>query len=144
MTWVLRHRCGRALGAGLLSVALLSGGTAGAFAADSTAPGAGSAPPSPATGMATITIHADKTSVKAGQTVTFSGRTTGLKVGSPLLLQHQKSGKWVPMKATSKVKNGSSYSLTATFNTPGTETLRVASANMAGRAHSPTVTVKVS
>ncbi|MGW3203570.1 hypothetical protein [Streptomyces sp. NPDC001135] len=136
MTSVLRHRYGRALGAGALSVALLSGGTSGAFAA-------GSKPVvSPA--KATITITADKTSVKAGDSVTFSGNTTGLKVGSPLVLQHEKSGKWIPMKATTKVKSGSSYSLTTTLNTPGTEKVRVSSATMSGTVHSPTVSVTVS
>jgi hypothetical protein len=136
MTSVLRHRYGRALGAGALSVALLSGGTSGAFAAGST--------PIVSPAKATITITADKTSVKAGDSVKFSGNTTGLKVGSPLVLQHEKSGKWIPLKVTSKTKNGSSYSLTATLSTPGTEKVRVASVTMSGKVYSPTVSVTVS
>ncbi|MEU2716876.1 hypothetical protein [Streptomyces sp. NPDC007205] len=140
MTWVLRHRCGRALGAGLLSVALLSGGTAGAFAAGSAAPSAGSAPPSPTTGMASITINVNKSAVKAGQMVKFTGRTKGLKIGTPLVLQHEKNGKWTNLKSTAKVRKGSSYELLARLNTKGTEHLRVA----AGHVYSPAVTVKVS
>ncbi|MFF7351386.1 MULTISPECIES: hypothetical protein [Streptomyces] len=144
MTSVLRHhRYGRTLGACALSVALLSGGTAGAFAATKPSP-TGSPMGSPTSAMASITITADKTSVKAGDTVKFTGRTKGLKVGSPLVLQHEKNGKWVPLKATAKVKTGSSYALTAKLNTTGTEKLRVASATMHGKVHSPTVTVKVS
>lgn len=134
MTSVLRY--GRALGAGALSVALLSGGTAGAFAASDSH--------HPATTTATITVKPDKTSVKAGDTVKFTGRTKGLKVGSPLVLQHEKSGKWIPLKATAKVKTGSSYALTAALNTKGTEKLRVASATLSGKVYSPTVTVTVS
>ncbi|MGW0992064.1 hypothetical protein [Streptomyces sp. NPDC002520] len=137
MTSVLRHRYGRALSAGALSVALLSGGTAGAYAA-------GSSPsPSPSAKAASITAKAHKTTVKAGDKVTFTGRTTGLKVGSPLVLMQEKAGKWTPLKATTKVKTGSSYALTARLNTKGTQHLRVASANMSGKVHSPSVMVKV-
>ncbi|OLZ66576.1 hypothetical protein AV521_27160 [Streptomyces sp. IMTB 2501] len=140
MTSVLRHRYGRALGACALSVALLSGGTAGAYAA-----GIKPSPsPSNSAAKASITLTANKTSVKAGETVKFTGRTTGLKINSPLVLQREKNGKWVPMKATGKVKQGSSYAILATFKTAGTETLRVSSATMGGKVHSPTVTVKVS
>ncbi|KOV67933.1 hypothetical protein [Streptomyces sp. MMG1121] len=142
MTSVLRHRYGRALGAGALSVALLSGGTAGAYAAGS------SSSPSPTSsssaGMASITLTAGKTSVKAGDTVKFTGRTKGLKINSPLVLQQEKNGKWIPLKATGKVKKGSSYAILAKLKTKGTEKLRVSSATMNGKVHSPTVTVKVS
>ncbi|WP_449341354.1 hypothetical protein, partial [Streptomyces canarius] len=108
MTSVLRHHCLRALGAGVLSVALLSGGTTGALAAS----------PSPSS-MASITVKADKTEVKAGDKVTFTGRTKGLEVGSPLVLQHEKSGRWIPLRATAKVKKGNSYALIAKLNTKG-------------------------
>ncbi|MGW0880644.1 hypothetical protein [Streptomyces sp. NPDC002671] len=131
MTFVLRHPYGRALGAAALSVALVSGGTAGAYAAQGK--------PTPTT-MASITVKADKTKVKAGDTVTFSGRTKGLKIGTKLVLQHQKSGKWTALRATTKVRNGSAYSLPAKFRTKGMEMLRVA----AGKVYSPTVMVTVS
>ncbi|MEU0964896.1 hypothetical protein ABZ357_05425 [Streptomyces sp. NPDC005917] len=70
--------------------------------------------------MGSITIKASKTSVKAGETVTFTGRTKGLKIGTQLVLQHQNGGKWIPLKVSAKVKNGSAYSLTAKLNTKGT------------------------
>ncbi|MEU9380920.1 hypothetical protein AB0D38_07965 [Streptomyces sp. NPDC048279] len=133
----------RALAAGALSLALLSAGSAGAFAAEakpSPAPSSAKPKPSPSrSAMGSIAIKADKASVKAGDKVTFTGRTQGLKIGTPLVLQHQNHGKWVPLKASVKVKNGSAYALTAKINTKGTEHLRLA----AGKTHSPTVTVKV-
>jgi hypothetical protein len=134
----------RALAAGALSLALLSAGTAGALAAEAKPSAAPSSPmpkPSKST-AASVTIKANKTSVKAGESVTFTGRTSGLKVGWPLVLQHQKAGKWIPLKATTKIKKGSSYSLTAKLNTVGTEHLRISAVGK--KVHSPTVTVKVS
>ncbi|MEU0051339.1 hypothetical protein [Streptomyces sp. NPDC006309] len=132
MTSVLRHHGLRTLGAGALSVVLLSGGTAGALAAS----------PSPSA-MASITAEANKTEVKAGDKVTFTGRTKGLKIGSPLVLQHEKSGKWTSLRATGKVKKGSSYALIAKLNTKGAEHLRIASVGASGKVYSPTLTVKV-
>ncbi|MEV7325724.1 hypothetical protein [Streptomyces sp. NPDC093970] len=136
------HRpASRALAAGALSLVLLSAGSAGAFASEArTGPAAGSAKPSPSpSAMASITIKSGKDSVRAGDTVTFTGRTKGLKIGTPLVLQHQHDGKWVPLRASVKVKNGSAYALNAKINTKGSEHLRIA----AGKTHSPTVTVKV-
>ncbi|MEU9477757.1 hypothetical protein [Streptomyces sp. NPDC048191] len=144
MTSVLRHRYGLVLGAGALSVALLSGGTAGAYAATGTPTPTASPRTSPTAAMASITLTAKPTSVKAGQSVLFTGRTKGLKVGSPLVLQQKMNGKWVPLRATGKVKTGSSYAVTTKLNKKGTHTLRVASATMSGRVYSPTVMVTVS
>lgn len=130
MNVTLRGRGTRTIAAGALSLALLSAGTASAFAAS----------PSPnASAMGSITVKADKSTVKAGDKVTFSGRTKGLKVGTKLVLQHEKSGKWNALNGSTAVKNGSSYSLTAKLNTKGQEHLRIA----AGTTYSPTVTVKV-
>ncbi|MFD8812712.1 hypothetical protein ACFV23_14815 [Streptomyces sp. NPDC059627] len=128
----------RALAAGALSVALLSAGSAGALATEAKPKPS----PSPsASAMGSISIKASATSVKAGGSVTFTGRTSGLKVGWPLVLQHQKAGKWIPLKATTKTKNGSSYSLTAKLNTVGNEHLRVAAVGK--KVYSPAVTVNV-
>jgi hypothetical protein len=89
--------------------------------------------------MGSITVKAGKSTVKAGDKVTFTGRTKGLKVGTKLVLQHEKAGKWNALNGSTTVKNGSSYSLTAKLNTKGQEHLRIA----AGTTYSPTVTVKV-
>ncbi|MER7184747.1 hypothetical protein ABT404_35685 [Streptomyces hyaluromycini] len=158
-----QRQISRALAAGALSVALLSAGSAGAFATGakpapsptmSAKPNPMQSPkqnpqqnpkqspkPSPST-MPSISVKADKTSVGVGDPVTFTGRTSGLKVGWPLVLQHQVGGKWIPLKATAKVKNGSSYSLTAKLNNPGPEHLRVSAVGK--KVYSPTVTVNVS
>ncbi|MFE5033540.1 hypothetical protein [Streptomyces sp. NPDC056683] len=144
-----QRQISRALAAGALSVALLSAGSAGAFATEAKptpSPTMSAKPkpkpsPSPTT-TASISARANTTSVKTGDSVTVTGRTSGLKVGWPLVLQHQKGGKWVSLKATAKVKNGSSYSLTTTLSNPGTEHLRVAAVGK--KVYSPTVTVKVS
>ncbi|MEU1160154.1 hypothetical protein ABZ372_04760 [Streptomyces sp. NPDC005921] len=131
-----RHPASRALAAGALSLALLSAGSAGAFATEA------KPKPSPSpSATASITIKPSATSVNAGGSVTFTGRTQGLKVGWPLVLQHQKGGKWIPLKATTKTKNGSSYSLTAKLNTVGTEHLRVSAVGK--KVYSPAVTVNV-
>ncbi|MER7834599.1 hypothetical protein ABTY98_01485 [Streptomyces sp. NPDC096040] len=135
----------RALAAGALSLALLSAGSAGAFAAEakpSPAPSSPSPKPSPSMStMGSITVKASKTSVKSGDTVTFIGRTHDLKIGSPLVLQHENNGKWTSLKASVKVKNGNAYSLTAKLNTKGTQHLRIAAVGK--KVYSPTVTVKV-
>jgi len=136
MRVVLRGRTVQALAAGVMSVALVSGGAVGAFAATPKPKASASASPM---SDASITVKADKSSVKQGDEVTFSGRTKGLKVGAKLTLQHQKDGKWTTLKASTTVKNGSSYSLKGKLNTKGSEKLRIAS----GKVYSPTVTVKV-
>jgi len=136
MRSALHSRTAHALVAGAMSVALLSGGAAGAFAATPMPKPKPSPSPMAA---ASITVKADKTSVKQGDEVTFTGRTKGLKVGAKLTLQHEKDGKWTTLKASTTVKNGSSYSLKGKLNTKGSEKLRIAS----GKVYSPTVTVKV-
>ncbi len=132
MNVALRGRGTRTIAAGALSLALLSAGTASAFAASSS-------PKASPSAMGSITVKADKSTVKAGDKVTFTGRTKGLKVGTKLVLQHEKAGKWNALNGSTTVKNGSSYSLTAKLNTKGQEHLRIA----AGTTYSPTVTVKV-
>jgi hypothetical protein len=157
----LRSRCAKAIGAGALSVALLSAGTAGAFAAS---PGAARPSPKPimtssmkpsmtgtpkptktgSTGRSpmaggSITARVSKSQVKAGQSVTFTGRAKGVKVGTKVVLLHMHNGKWTALKSSTALKNGSSYSLTTKLNTKGKEQLRV----MAGKVVSPTVTVMV-
>ncbi|MER5536442.1 hypothetical protein [Streptomyces mirabilis] len=165
MNSTLRSRCAKAIGAGALSVALLSAGTAGAFAAS---PSAASPRPKPImtgtakpTGTETakptttstakptksgspmangaITARVSKAQVKPGQSVTFTGRAKGVKVGTKVVLLHMHNGKWTPLKSSTVLKNGSSYSLVTKFNNKGKEQLRV----MAGKVVSPTVVVTV-
>ncbi|MER6730869.1 hypothetical protein [Streptomyces puniciscabiei] len=180
MTSVLRHhRYGRALGAGVLSVALLSGGTTGAFAATSTqtptpSPTRTGMPTPTRTGMPTptrtgmptampsvtrtgkpsmkpsrtpaamgsITVRANRTAVKVGNTVVFVGRVRGVKAGSTLVLQHLHNGKWVTLKYTGVVHKNGTYTIRRTFTNKGTHQVRVATKS--GTLHSSPVTVTVS
>ncbi|WP_329328740.1 hypothetical protein [Streptomyces mirabilis] len=80
-----------------------------------------------------------KVQVKPGQSVTFTGRAKGVKVGTKVVLLHMHNGKWTPLKSSTVLKNGSSYSLVTKFNNKGKEQLRV----MAGKIVSPTVVVTV-
>ncbi|MDG4857884.1 hypothetical protein P8605_06905 [Streptomyces sp. T-3] len=134
MTTTLRSRCARTIAAGVLSAALLTAGTAGAFAAETAKPS-----PSASASEASITVTATPTEVNVGEMVHFTGKTKGLKIDSQLVLQHKNGKKWTNLKATTKVKNGSSYSLDAKLNTKGNEQLRI----KGGDTVSPTVTITV-
>ncbi|GAA4096007.1 MULTISPECIES: hypothetical protein [Streptomyces] len=132
----LRNRCVRTFAAGALSAALLSAGAAGTFASAAASP-----KPSPsASKMAgSITVKASSTSVKAGDKVTFTGRTKGLPIGTKVVLQHKKGSKWTTLQASALVKQGSSYSLDAKLNDKGKQDLRIKYDEVV----SPTVTVTV-
>jgi hypothetical protein len=131
----LRTRCAHALTAGVLTAALLTAGTAAASAAPSPKPS-----PSASVAAGAITVKASANEVDQGGTVTFTGRTKGLKVGSKLLLQHKNGTKWTTLKASTTVKNGSGYTLDAKLLTKGKEQLRIKGDD---DTLSPTVTVKV-
>ncbi|MFI5618005.1 hypothetical protein [Streptomyces sp. NPDC051567] len=127
MKSIPRTRCARTLAAGVLSAALLTAGTAtGAFAATPTPHSTPSTHSSthPAV-KSVITVKANKTEVKAGDTVTFTGRAKGLKPGSKVVLQHKNNGKWTTLKASTTVKNDDTYTLNAKLNTKGKQQLRV-------------------
>lgn len=166
MTSVLRHhRYGRTLGAGVLSVALLSGGTTGAFAATH-APSPTPSPTMTRSGMPTarpsmtrsgmptmrpsrmpnamgsITVAANHRAVKVGNTVVFTGRVRGVKSGSTLVLQHLRNGKWISLKYTGVVNKNGTYMIKRTFTDKGTHHVRVATKS--GTLHSSPVTVRVS
>ncbi|MER6125423.1 hypothetical protein ABT173_22885 [Streptomyces sp. NPDC001795] len=148
----LRTRSTRALAAGAISVALLTAGTAGAFAAPKPTPSP-KLPTSPMStkpglapkttqhkpaAVASITIKADKTDVKVGQAVTFAGRAPGNKIGATLVLQRFNGKKWVPAKTTT-VKKGSVYAVTVKPANKGALKYRVSH----GKTHSSEVMVTV-
>ncbi|MGW2818022.1 hypothetical protein [Streptomyces sp. NPDC001415] len=134
----LRSRCARTFAAGALSAALLTAGAAGTFAHAAAAP-----KPKPSASAsksaASITVKASSTSVKAGDKMTFTGRTKGMPIGSKLVLQHKKGNKWTTLQASTTVKKGSSYSLDAKLNDKGKQELRI----KYDETTSPTVTVTV-
>ncbi|MEV7723502.1 hypothetical protein AB0P15_02060 [Streptomyces sp. NPDC087917] len=129
----------RMAAAGLLSAALLTAGglATTASAAATPSPSASKSASKSATGE--ITFKATPTEVKAGEKVTFTGRTKGLPIGTKVVLQHKNGSKWTTLHANTLIKQGSSYSLDNAFKTKGKEELRVT----AGEATSPTVTVTV-
>ncbi|MEW2623534.1 hypothetical protein [Streptomyces sp. NPDC048106] len=162
MNSVLRHhRYGRALGAGALSVALLSGGTAGAFAATSTPhPDAAAtrtamptkkpmptrtAPMKPMptrTAMGSITVSATHKTVRHGETVAFAGRVKGVNAGTTLVLQHRTNGKWTALRTTTTVNRNGSFTIRRAFTAKGDQTVRVVTKD--GKVMSSPVSVKVS
>ncbi|KAG9063352.1 hypothetical protein KI688_004234 [Linnemannia hyalina] len=89
--------------------------------------------------VASITIMAMPISVRAGDRVTFTGRTKGMPIGSKLVLQHKKGSKWTTLQASTTVKQGSSYSLDAKLNDKGKQELRITHDEVT----SPTVAVTV-
>ncbi|MFF4757200.1 hypothetical protein [Streptomyces sp. NPDC001292] len=131
------RRCARGVAAGALSAALVSAGSAAAVAVTS---------PSPMptrthmpTKAASITVRADHSSVKAGQSVTLTGRTANLAVGTKLTVQHLSNGKWTTLRATTAVKKGDTYTVSTKLAVKGKQELRV----VHGNTHSKTVTVNV-
>ncbi|MFD9819423.1 hypothetical protein [Streptomyces violascens] len=140
MKATLRSRCARTFAAGALSAALL---TAGAVGTSAHATASAKPKPSPSTSAskqaASITVKASSASVKAGDKVTFTGRTKGMPIGSKLVLQHKKGSKWTTLQASTTVKQGSSYSLDAKLNDKGKQELRI----KYDEVTSPAVTVTV-
>lgn len=158
----LRTRSARALAAGALSAALLASAAATAFAAGPVAPNPVAPDPAhstsaklpdrlvtkpdqpnlkPAVTAASITIRANRTEVKSGQSVTLTGQIKGLKAGDRLDLQRYDGRKWTTVK-TVTVKRGSSYTyavVTPKLTGMGKEKLRVVHA----KTMSPTVTITV-
>ncbi|MFG3286781.1 hypothetical protein [Streptomyces sp. NPDC048111] len=136
MKATLRSRCVRTFAAGALAAGLLAGGGAGTFAWAAASP---KPTPSASAASGSITVKASVTSVKSGDKVTFTGRTKGMPIGSKLVLQHKKGGKWTTLQAGGTVKQGSSYTFDAKLNDKGKQELRV----KYGEVTSPTVTVTV-
>ena len=140
MKATLRSRCARTFAAGALSAALLTAGAVGTSASAATSPKPKSTPSASASkSAASITVKASTTSVKAGDKVTFTGRTKGMPIGSKLVLQHKKGNKWTTLQASTTVKQGSSYSLDAKLNDKGKQELRI----KYDEVTSPTVAVTV-
>ncbi|MEW2287333.1 hypothetical protein [Streptomyces sp. NPDC047841] len=134
MSTKFRGRSARALAVCALSSALVTGGSVAVSAAPTPTP-----TPRMTHRAASVTVHASPTTVKAGQKVRFTGRTTGIPVGASVRLQHETNGKWTTLKASTVVKKGNSYAVTTRPTAKGTQHYRVT----VGKTHSPTVTVTV-
>ena len=134
----LRTRSTRTFAIGALSAALLTAGTAGAFAAEPNpnpkAPKAthmsepkATLKPNSKIRTATITTQVNRPEVMAGQRVTFTGRTDGLKIGSPVVLERYDGGKWTPLKTDIRtiINQRSNYTLATRMDYKGQEQYRV-------------------
>ncbi|MER5733528.1 hypothetical protein ABT084_35230 [Streptomyces sp. NPDC002138] len=132
-----RGRRVRMAAVGALSAALLAAGAVGTVA--SAATNAKPTPSASQSAAATVTLTATPATVKTGGKVSFTGRTKGVPIGTKVVLQHKYGAKWTTLRASTTVKQGSSFALDSTFRDKGKEELRV----MVGEAVSPTVTVTV-
>ncbi|MFK0293847.1 hypothetical protein ACIQU6_25720 [Streptomyces sp. NPDC090442] len=126
---------------GAACAALLAGGAGTAIAAPSAVPDLHTATVAAATATSheSISVKASAKSIKAGETVTLSGRTKGIKTDSKLTVQHMNKDKWTTLHANTKTKHGGYYSVKVKLSKKGKEKLRVAH----GKTHSSTVTVMV-
>ncbi|MYT21156.1 hypothetical protein GTW69_12780 [Streptomyces sp. SID7760] len=130
------RRIARFLASGALSAVLLTAGGLTTSTATAATPAAATPAPSPA---GEITLKATPTDVKAGEKVTFTGRSKGVPIGTKVVLQHKNGSKWTTLHANTLIKQGSSFSFDNTFKTKGKEELRV----MAGNWTSPSTTVTI-
>ncbi|MFL4902454.1 hypothetical protein ACJ6WF_04560 [Streptomyces sp. MMS24-I2-30] len=137
MTFTYRSRTLRTMATGALTVALVSAGSTAAQAA-TPSPGA-DLTRATAAQRTSLTAEVSPASVKPGEEVRITGRTTGLKVGAEVTLQQDKNGKWTTVPGRSTVKQGDMYSVSTRPTAKGTQHYRVAS----GGTHSPSVTVTV-
>ncbi|MFB7758160.1 hypothetical protein ACFC18_52785 [Streptomyces sp. NPDC056121] len=79
---------------------------------------------------ASITAHANHTSVKAGSSVVITGKVTHIKTGSKLTVHHlNSSGKWTALHASTTVKKGGTYGVRVKLSDKGAQQLRVAHGN---------------
>ncbi|MDF3301443.1 hypothetical protein [Streptomyces tropicalis] len=133
MNTTFRSHRARALAVCALAATLVSGAPAAAFAA-SPAP-----KPSMTRRAASVTLKASHSTVKAGQQVRFTGRTSGIPIGTSVRLQQERNGKWTTLRTSTMVKKGSSFALTARPTAKGMQHYRA----MVGKTRSATVTVTV-
>ncbi|TJZ42833.1 hypothetical protein FCH28_33630 [Streptomyces piniterrae] len=132
------NRALRYTAVGVAAVALLAGGTAGAFAAPqdlhkptsvvATAPTA-----------ASLTAKASVTTVKAWEQFRITGIAKGIAAGSKVTVQQKQGGKWVALPASAPVNASGTYGVRVKLGIKGVNQLRVG----AGSTVSPVVTVTV-
>lgn len=138
MIFTFRSRTVRTAAAGALTVALVSAGSVAAHAATDPTP-------KPSTthrslpGRASLTAEVSPASVRPGEEIRITGRSTGLRAGDAVSLQQEKSGEWTTLPMDSAVQEGESYTLTTRPTAAGIQHYRVVS----GTTHSPTVSVTV-
>ncbi|MCQ4040685.1 hypothetical protein ACFOSC_22265 [Streptantibioticus rubrisoli] len=125
--------------AAALSAALLTGGTATAFAAPNTVHPAPRPVPHRAPAKSSITFRVRPSSLRSGQRITAAGQGTGLAIGSRVQLQRRIGSRWSSLPASTALRRGGVYSLTTPLSIRGRQILRV----LDGTTASSPVTVTV-
>ncbi|MER6048995.1 hypothetical protein ABT168_16320 [Streptomyces sp. NPDC001793] len=132
------NRAVRYAAVGMVTVALLAGGSAAAFAAPehvhTPAPVVATAP-----AKATLTAKASATTVKAWQEFRITGAAKGFKPGAKVTVQQKQHAKWVSLPAQAPVNASGSYAIRVKLGIKGVNELRIAS----GGVVSPVVKVTV-
>lgn len=134
------RRCACGVAAGALSAALVSAGSAGAFAASDPNPMATRThSPMPTKKAEEITARVNHSSIRHGESVTLTGRTANMAAGARLTVQHLDHGKWTTLRATTVVRKGDTFTVSTKLLAKGKNDLRVVS----GPTRSKTITVDV-
>ncbi|MFI0741475.1 hypothetical protein ACH4PU_25860 [Streptomyces sp. NPDC021100] len=110
--------------AGALAAGLAAGGAATAFAAPAPAPVASVATPAPAA-KPVLTAQASVATIGAWQEFRVSGKATGIKAGTTVVLQQKQGAKWVSLPAKVTVDKNSAYSMRVKLGIKGKNALRV-------------------
>ncbi|MCK7624176.1 hypothetical protein MUU72_13875 [Streptomyces sp. RS10V-4] len=132
------NRAVRYAAVGMVTAALLAGGSAAAFAAPqpvhTAAPVVATAP-----AAATLTAKASATTVKAWQEFRITGAAKGIKPGTKVTVQQKQGATWVSLPAQAPVNTSGNYAVRVKLGIKGVNQLRIA----AGGTLSPVVQVTV-
>jgi hypothetical protein len=93
----------------------------------------------PAPAVPSISISADRTTVRAWHKVTFTGTTTGIADNTKVTVQGLQNGSWVNYAAWTRTSGGS-YTVSVEIGRLGVKTLRVATPATASDSVTVTVT----
>ncbi|MFJ5841530.1 hypothetical protein ACIQGO_33120 [Streptomyces shenzhenensis] len=139
MTFTFRSRTVRTVAAGALTAALVSAGSVAAHAATDPSPKP-TTKHSAVPKRASLTAEANSSTVKSGEEIRITGRSSGLQAGDPVTLQQEKNGEWTTLPAGDPMDlQGESYILTTRPTATGVQHYRV----MSGTTYSPTISVTV-
>ncbi|MER5780917.1 hypothetical protein ABT104_04195 [Streptomyces mobaraensis] len=121
--------------AGALAAGLAVGGAATAFAAPAPAPAPVASAPAaaPVTSVSTaapaaqpaLTAQSSVATIGAWQEFRVSGKATGIKPGTTVVLQQKQGAKWVSLPAKVTVNKNSAYSMRVKLGIKGKNALRV-------------------
>lgn len=124
-----------------LAGAALALGVAAALPANASSAGADAvASPSASVAAPTLTITGKPTTVKAWQQFVLSGKATGTKAGTKVVVQRWEKNRWVTFPASTVTTKSGTYSVRVKSGRIGVQYFRVATAKAASSAIKITVT----